>query len=202
MANCPCTAAAFVNMFRHPRRPPHTLTLESPCAAAAAVNMLRQSGSPPCKPCISPLRRLVLFWTWLACSCVRWIAIGSRYSLWPRQPKKQTRQHAWSGVGKPTAAYCGRQRPARCGSSRWLLGRGTAGHEHGAARRRGGGARGGCKGGLSRVQPMERVRAKRKSGLFIIKGEDKGGDAVSMAAHVGWQVPRGDWCERLSGASG
>jgi hypothetical protein len=34
----------------------------------------------------------------------------------------------------------------------------------------------------SRVQPMERVRAKRKSGLFI---EDKGGDAVSMAAHVG-----------------
>jgi hypothetical protein len=54
----------------------------------------------------------------------------------------------------------------------------------------------------SRVQPMERVRAKRKSGLFIIKGEDKGGDAVSMAAHVGWQVPGGDWCERLSGASG
>jgi hypothetical protein len=52
------------------------------------------------------------------------------------------------------------------------------------------------------VQPMERVRAKRKSGLFIIKGEDKGGDAVSMAAHVGWQVPGGDWCERLSGASG
>jgi hypothetical protein len=41
---------------------------------------------------------------------------------------------------------CRRQRLALCGSLRWLLERGIARHENGAARWRGGGARGSCKG--------------------------------------------------------